>query len=196
MPNFYVVATERDGAVVPYFFETIWKPDLPVFSLSEAAMPITDLEKNYDVSAKIKSLKVDILLNDYIASDTFLKMCDSVGAKYFSVPVQMFFQGKKNPDKGFNFFCVTSRLSILDRKRSNYELAASGLSNPNMLPIYERISKFVVKDGIVDNLFFCEEIKKVVCSKIFKEEFESRGLQGVSFTSIDDSYVFAPWDDF
>lgn len=196
MTEYYVIATERDGITVPFFLETVWTPDLPIFSLPEAPIATSSFKSHYSLVAKIKELDVDILLNDYIASTDFLKLCNSVSANYFSVPVQIHLKEKKSPQKEFSFFCVTDRHSILDNSKSSYKLADPRLSVTHTYPVYERIDRFVVKSGFAGQLFFCEELKKIVCSARFKKEFESRRLTGAQFTPIDDSYVFAPWDDF
>jgi hypothetical protein len=196
MCSYYVITTERDGKVAPYFFDTVWSPDLPLFSLHEALVPVSGFESQYSVVANTQDLNVDVLLNDYLASSRFLRLCDDLAIHYFSVPVKVFLLGGESPKREFVFFCVMDRYFILDNERSVYKLADPGLSKRDVLPVYERIEKFVVKKNFTQHLFYCEEIKKMVCSARFKVEFESRFLVGASFTLIDDSYVFSPWDDF
>lgn len=63
----------------------------------------------------------------------------------------------------------------------------------NSSPIYDRIDRFVIKDDVHEDLFFCEELKRAVCSSAFKETYSAKKLIGLTFEKIDESFTFNPW---
>lgn len=200
MNTFYVVSSNADGENIPYFFEMTWKPNLPIFDLHAESPESKKFADTYRVKAKTDDLKVDLLINDYLASDDFLEMCSSMHADYLSVPIKVFLDDGSEPAKRYNFFCVKIRLWALNQDKSVYQFADEGLlrsqEERGCGPVYERIDSFVFKDEVVEDLFYCEEIKQVICSSKFKAEFELRQFSGLNFIAIDGSYVYAPWDDF
>lgn len=200
MKEFYVIDSKPDGENIPYFFETIWHPALPAFDLPENTPAVEMFESNYRLAAKIDTLDVDILVDDFLASSNFLELCNSFAVDYLSVPVDVELDGGQKPSKGYNFFCVAARKEILDEEMSIFALMDDRLLRPKSergdLPVYDRIDKFVIADGVEDDLFYCEEIKRTVCSAAFKAKFMAMKLTGLNFISIDENYVYAPWDGF
>lgn len=200
MNTFYVVSSKSNGEDIPYFFEINWNPELPVFDVHAESPDSNKFAGAYRVNAEIDGLEIDLLINDYLASDDFLYMCSSLNTDYLSIPAEVFLNDGSKPAKRYNFFCVKMRKWALNQDKSDYALADEKLLRPQedrgFGPVYERIDKFVFKDDLVADLFYCEEIKQVICSSKFKMEFELRSFSGLNFVAVDDGYIYAPWDDF
>ncbi len=119
-----------------------------------------------------------------------------------SVSIELY--RKKTPSKHYNLLIPTDRLTILDQERSVFSIDVDKYTGKPLTPsesgtdevIYEKIDKFIIREGIKSHLFYCMEIKKTVCSRAFKNAFENHKLTGVEFVVLDTSYRYDPWGDF
>jgi len=92
-------------------------------------------------------------------------------------------------------------IEALDQSNSRYSVSRdvdSGLLNTKEergldKTYYDEIDLFIVKKEIKSNLFFCQELSKPVCSKLFKEKFEIHKLKGIEFKAIDESFKYDAW---
>ncbi len=200
MNSYYVVDSNPDGESIPYFFESEWSPELPSFELPRSSPVRVMFASRYTLKAKVESLSVDVLLGDFIASVNFVRLCESLEAEFISVPTEIVTARNTKVVKDYYFFCVTGRVSMLDRGASQFELMDDRLLSPRGergdFDVFSRIDKFVIKEDVRLDFFYCEEIKRVVCSAKFKLEFESLGLTGLNFTEINDGFVYAPLEGF
>lgn len=64
------------------------------------------------------------------------------------------------------------------------------------VPVYSKIEKFVAKDAVTPHLFQCIEIFSLVCTGEFFKLANERGLRGIKFTPIDETFVYDPWADW
>ncbi len=104
MKKFYVVSGDANGENIPYFFEMIWTPDLPVFDLPVASPDIKSFAKAYSVKADTEELKVDVLINDYLASVDFVELCESLETDFLTIPAEVILEDGKSPEKKYSFF--------------------------------------------------------------------------------------------
>ncbi|MNC43803.1 hypothetical protein D3C75_926800 [compost metagenome] len=87
---------------------------------------------------------------------------------------------------------------MLEVDKSKFVLMDEGLLRPEgerqgMPVVYDRIEKFVIRDGIDEDLFYCEELKQMVCSSEFRLGYLERNLVGLEFKKIDGDFIYAPW---
>lgn len=92
--------------------------------------------------------------------------------------------------------------SLLDESASSYSLELSSDSaSPSVNKFYlgahsyNWIEKFVVREGIESDIFWCSEFMEHVCSQRFVDESMRRKLQGMKFTALDYSFKYDPWGD-
>jgi hypothetical protein len=197
MNDFYVVsASENDG--ISLFFEEEWNPALPEFNQVVKNPELGEFADSYEMKADLERFEVDVVLEQYIASSEFVRMCESQNCSFIDLPLKIVLLGGAETEKEYRFFCVLSRCSLLDSENSVFTLMDERLLRPSeeregMSPVYDRIDRFVPRKGVSENLFYCEELKQVVCSSLFKADYDEKGLVGLEFQKIDDDFVYAPW---
>jgi len=195
--EFYVVspAVVKD---VPIFFDAEWLPELPEFNQVEKNPPKNLFEPSYTIKLELEQFETDAVLEQYIVSSRFLSLCAAHKCEYIDLPLTIeLASGKSIQD--FSFFCLLSRYSLLDVEKSEFVLMDEGLLRPmaervDKSPVYDRIDRFIVKENIGEDLFFCEELKQAVCSSAFKEEYFTKELIGLDFERIDEDFTFNPWE--
>jgi len=198
MKEFYMLsAAESDD--VPLFFDEVWVPELPEFNQVIANPDVLDFSDSYEVEADLNKLYVDVIFEQYLASSEFIRVCESFNCKFLSVPVMISLRGSTKPEKDYRLFCVLSRCSLLDVDRSTFELVDEGLLRPeserqHMSPLYARIDRFSARSDVDYDLFYCEELKQMVCSSGFREAYLKNSFIGLDFEKIDEGFVYAPWD--
>ncbi|WAC00445.1 hypothetical protein OSW16_12660 [Pseudomonas putida] len=197
MKEFYMIsAAESDH--VPLFFDEVWVPELPAFNQVIANPDVLDFSDSYEMEADLNKFHVDVTFEQYLASSEFIRMCENFNCKFLSIPVMISLRGSTKPEKDYKFFCVLSRCSLLDVERSTFELVDDGLLRPEnerqyMSPLYARIDRFCARSDVEYDLFYCEELKQVVCSSEFREAYLKNSFIGLYFEKIDEGFVCAPW---
>ncbi|MDO7912177.1 hypothetical protein ACI2KC_05050 [Pseudomonas monteilii] len=199
LKEYYVVSYE-DVADVPLFFEAEWHPKLPELNQTEENPAKSSFESSYELKLKLEKFEIDAALEKYIASSRFVDLCSRLKCEYIDVPLKVELGSGENLEN-FRFFYILSRGSLLDVEKSKFVLTDKRLLRPdseriNVLPIYDRIDRFIVKEGIYEDLLFCEELKQAVCSSDFRENYISEKLVGLKFERIDEKFVYDPWGDW
>lgn len=197
MKEFYMINADEDHGV-PLFFDIEWTPKLPEFN-QVLESPSRDMFADaYQAKIDLDVFYGDAFFEQYIVSLDFVNFCELYNCKYFSVPLAIELRKGREVSKGYSLFFVQSRCSILDVDKSKFVLMDEGLLRPEserqgMPVVYDRIEKFVIRGGIEEDLFYCEEIKQMVCSSEFKRGYLERNLAGLEFTKIDGDFIYAPW---
>lgn len=197
MKEFYMINADEDHGV-PLFFDIEWTPKLPEFN-QVLESPSRDMFADaYQAKIDLDVFYGDAFFEQYIVSLDFVNFCELYNCKYFSVPLAIELRKGREVSKGYSLFFVQSRCSILDVDKSKFVLMDEGLLRPEserqgMPVVYDRIEKFVIRGGIDEDLFYCEEIKQMVCSSEFKRGYLERNLAGLEFTKIDGDFIYAPW---
>lgn len=182
---------------MPLFFDATWSPELPEFNQAEENPQGSSFERCYTVKLELEQFEVDAVLEQYIVSSGFLNLCAMHRCRYIELPLTIEL-GAGARLRDFSSFCILSRRSLLDVERSEFALMDEALLRPkaeriNSSPIYDRIDRFVIKDDVHEDLFFCEELKRAVCSSAFKEAYSAKKLIGLTFEKIDEAFTFNPW---
>jgi len=197
MRIFYVIsASENDD--VPLFFEEKWKPVLPEFNQVVKNPERSEFADSYEMEAGLEKFEVDVIFEQYIASSAFVSMCETLRCSFINIPLKISLLGRTKTKKDYRFFCVLSRCSLLDVENSVFTRMDERLLKPSeeregMPPVYDRIDKFVPRENVVDDLFYCEELKQMVCSSAFKAEYDANNFVGLDFQRVDDDFIYAPW---
>lgn len=129
-------------------------------------------------------------LEFYIVSKKFLALCDSLNISYSSEQCTIVF--KENKFEEFYFFAPTICHSIIDESKSIFEVDEFSTSENQKK--YSLIEKFVPIENIQQNLLYCTDIEKVVCSELFKSHAE-KTLKNIRFTEIE-SYIHDPFHKY
>jgi len=197
MKEFYRLScAESDD--VPLFFDEVWLPKLPEFNQVIANPEVLGFSNFYKMNTDLNELHVDVMFEQYLASSEFIRICEKLNCKFLSIPVAISLRGSTKPEKDYSFFCVLSRCSLLDVDLSTFELVDDGLLRPenerqNMSPLYARIDRFAARSDVEYDLFYCEELKQMVCSSGFREAYLNNSFIGLYFEKIDEGFVYAPW---
>lgn len=197
--EFYILRYKPDGKKCPYFFGTTWTPDLPSIHLPSITIDEKHFSTNYHVSARTESYDADYNPDQFLASEKMIAICKNLSVNYLSRPVAISLHRHKVPQKKQFLFIPTTRIRIMDESLSIFIMDTSPLSDrqdPEGDTYYERIDKFVTRPTPTEHLFYCLEIKELVCSKQLKEEYEKEDLIGIEFTPIDENFRYDPWGDF
>jgi hypothetical protein len=197
MKELYVLSA-AEGDDVPLFFDEMWVPELPEFNQVIANPDVLDFSSSYEMKADLNKLHVDVIFEQYLASSEFIRMCENFHCNSLTIPVMISLRGSAKPKKDYRFFCVLSRCSLLDVDRSTFELVDDGVLCPeserqHMSPLYARIDKFFPRSDVEYDLFYCEELKQMVCSSVFREAYLRNSFIGLYFEKIDEGFVYAPW---
>lgn len=200
--DFYIIKYYPNGDGIPYFMDKEWVPELPEYDIHKKPPSPNAFVDKYYVKAKSYKLNGDYLLEDNLISFDFYKLCEKFNVKCICIPVDIYLMRGKSPEKKYFLFFILSYLSILDKDKSIFSISKSiydgGSDTPENKGLdkiyYERIDKFHIIDNIEKHLFFCLEIMKPVCSKMFKEEYERLNLNGVEFIPIDKNYTYDAWE--
>lgn len=198
MKDFYVLsAAESDD--VPLFFDEVWVPELPEFNQVVANPDVSAFSGFYEMKADLNKLNVDVIFEQYLASSEFVQVCEDFHCEFLSIPVMVSLHGSTKPNKEYRFFCVLSRCSLLDVNRSTFDLMDDWLLCPEserekMSPLYARIDKFSPRSDVEYDLFYCEELKQMACSSVFREAYLKNKFIGLCFDKVDDGFVYAPWE--
>lgn len=200
---FFIVQFIPGGAGVPPFFGKDWTPELPDYTFYDSPPREETFATSYRLKAKTISLNGDYFVEDHLASMAMCDLCERLNVKFFHIPVEIDLYRGKTPKKSYYLFFLKSYISILDRESSIYSLS-NDMENANLNTskpsertrlFYDSIELFKVKASISENLFFCNELMLPVCSKVFKDECERLGLEGVGFKPLDESYKYSAWED-
>lgn len=201
--SFFIIERSPDNEGVPAYMAKEYKPELPDFSFNIFEKPAdpSQFAEKYFIKAKASKLDGDFLPEDFLASIEFINLCNKLNVKHIQIPVDLKLYRDKTPEKKYFLFFMLTYLDALDEEKSEFIVSVDiNTGKPNTpegrgleRTYYEKIDKFYVKDDISENLFFCREISKPVCSNKFKEKYESLNLKGIKFTAIDDNYKFDAW---
>lgn len=199
--QFYVMEYLPDDAGSPYFMDKEWSPELPDYDIFTAPPSATNFSPAYRLRASTTQLDSDFLVNDNLVSFDFLKLCEESLVRSIHIPVEVSLLKKKQPKKEYYLFFLLDYIEMLDKEKSNYTISQdieSGLLNtPEARGLdktyYDTIHLFIVRKELKNNLFFCQELSKPVCSKYFKEQFETFNLKGVEFKPIDENFKYDAW---
>lgn len=199
--TFFSLKYSPNGQGVPYFIDKDWTPELPDYDFYNFPPCVSDFLTKYDVKIKETKLDGDYLLEDELVSDDFRILCEELDVKCICIPVNVRLQRNKTPEKKYNLFFLTAYISILDQGNSVFNISidpeTGKLNNPEERGLhkvfYDSIDLFKIREDINEHLFFCNEIAAPVCSSDFKEEYENRGLTGITFIEIDDDYKYSAW---
>lgn len=197
MKNFYVINADENSDV-PLFFEEEWSPNLPEFNQVVKNPEREIFADSYEMKADLDRFETDVVFEQYIASAEFVRMCESQNCTFIDIPLKVTLSGGVKTEKEYKFFCVISRCSLLDSDNSVFTLMDERLLRPleereDLTPAYERIDKFVPSNEVSEDLFYCEELKQLVCSSDFKANYDERNFSGLEFQKIDGDFVYAPW---
>lgn len=195
----YILKYKPDGKKSPYFFGTTWTPDLPSIHLPSVTVDERQFSASYHVSAKTENYETDYNPDQFLASEKMISICEKLSVSYLSRPVTISLHRHKIPQKKQLLFIPTTRIRIMDESLSIFTKDTPPLSDrqdPKEDTYYERIDKLVIQSTPTEHLFYCLEIKELVCSKQFKEKFEEDDLIGIEFTPIDKNFRYDPWRDF
>lgn len=201
--QFYVLEYNPGGSGLPSYIDKEYIPELPYFDVFTAPPKNEDFAEAYQLRTKVKEMKGDYFVIDDIVSNDIIELCKLLSVNFISIPLDVRLNGRKKPEKNYNLFYLTDYLSILDRDGSHYEISkdleSGKLNTPEEMGLdkiyYEKITNFIVKDGVEKSLFFCNEIIKPVCSEEFKELYEKQNLSGVRFIPIDKNFSYDAWGD-
>ena len=202
--EFFIVNHLSDDKGAPSFFASEWTPPFPEFHYPSELPGQSDFASSYFIKAKTNLLEADYLVDELLASDAMLELVETLKVPVITCPISIELYRKKTPSRRYNLLIPTNRLAILDQERSIFEIDADKYTGKLLMPsdsgtqevIYARIDKFIIRKGIESHLFYCMEIKETVCSRTFKNAFESHKLTGVKFMALDASYRYDPWADF
>lgn len=198
--KFYVLKYTPDGAGSPYFFETNWLPELPDFHYPTENPK--KLNNQYEVNAKIDFVDADYLPDQFLASRKLITLCNQLAIDAVYRKVDLI--GLRGKIKDYYFFAPTKRISLLDEGKSKFSRdvdkhtgrPATSLEEDGEFPVYEIIDRFVVSPLVCSHLFFCRELKELVCSETFRAKFVEARMKGISFEAIDNKFRYAPWEFF
>lgn len=139
----------------------------------------------------------------YLVSDRFLSLSQKLNVDFRPVPVAIVLPDGRRPDKKYFYLLPAQHISLLDESQSSYRVEVNVETGEPVIdkifpptPVYEKITKFVIKAVATPHLFQCIEIMQLVCTGTFKREAESSGLKGLKFTPIDETYIYDPWADW
>ncbi|MEE5096190.1 DUF1629 domain-containing protein [Pseudomonas alliivorans] len=197
MKDFYLIKYEPDGDGAPYFFDLNWVPELPGFHSPSENPERSSLSSHYRAIADITELEADWLPDHFLASKKFMAVCDKFACSYISRPLDLILKGKSST-KDYFFFAVMERLRAMDLERSKFVLDSNSKTESDGAdnPVFELIEKLVVMDDVESHLFYFEGIHETVCSAEFAKECVASEIFGLIFKKIDESYRYAPWEDF
>jgi hypothetical protein len=134
-------------------------------------------------------------------SEEFLKVCDTLGAAYRSVPVTVYMADGSKARKKYYYFLSAQWASLVDDQESTYAIERNlagdsaehkyygGIKN------YAWISNLVVKKDIDLDFFWCAEFMRHTCSKRFVEMAMIASLKGLKFIPLNSYFKYDPWGD-
>ncbi|MBC3952035.1 imm11 family protein [Pseudomonas folii] len=203
--NFYVLEYESVDEGCPVFLEGVANTDWEWTIYDPAPYKFT-ITKNHEFRVTDKDVKVLDL--DYSGSPTnlvsqhFLNVCDTLEAKYRSVPVKVNLANGAETSKDYFYFLSAQWESLLDESKSEYSLELNMESGkpavnkfyPNA-NCYNWISKFITKNNIEADIFWSSELMELVCSKRFVDKAAQCGLKGLNFVPLDEEYRYDPWNE-
>ena len=197
--QFYVIDYSPDGKKLPLYIDKVFTPELPYFDIFIAPPKQNEFAKAYVLDTSVQEIEGDYFVEDDIASERLVQLCRSMNINFISIPLEI---KSREVHCNYNLFYLADYISIIDTEKSIYEISkdleTGRLNTPDEMGLdkvyYENITRFIVKDNIDKDLFFCKDIIKHVCSENFKETFERNKLSGVSFTPINNEYTFDAWE--
>ncbi|MBC3951526.1 imm11 family protein [Pseudomonas folii] len=197
MKDLYIVSYKPDGEGAPYFFDSKWVPDLPAFHFPSENPVESTLSTRYHVTADSPGITADWLPDHFLASKSFLEICDQFACSYISRPVDIDLQGTAC-GKEYFFFVPSERISAMNLEDSVFTLDRNPKIDGSKSddPVYERIDRLKVSGDVDSHFFYFNEIAEVICSTEFRNECIRKSISGLSFKMIGEHYQYAPWDDF
>jgi hypothetical protein len=197
MQEYYIVRYKPDGKGAPYFFDLEWSPELPEFHYPSKNPSSESLHDAYTAVADVEGLQADWLIDQFLASDSFLAICDDFKCPYLSREADLSLSNKLAPlSQSYSFFVPLERLRAMDVNQSSFVVDSNDKAGCSNDVEYERIDKLVMQSNIKSHLFYFEEIKEFVCSGDFFKAVLEKKIIGLDFSLLDSSYKYAPWDDF
>jgi hypothetical protein len=202
--SFFIPTYQADGSGLPAYFETIWTPELPEFHYPSGTPKNLSLNPAYDVRAKTTKLTGDWYIDDFIASKNTLELASALDVKFLHAPLHVKLNRDKNIEDKYYFFMPLERVDLLDREKSIFNISINMGTGKPATPedsgldstYYDKIEKFVPKRDVHRDLFLCTELKKIVCSVKFRQEWESARLFGLTFTPLNSDFRYDPWEGF
>jgi len=146
---------------------------------------------------RLKRLDLDYFSGTPIISEKFADLCKEQGVSCQLVPLDIFLNGNRVDDK-FYFLLLNKFLSIIDMEKTphvrmmtvdgkNYEI---NKFFPE-IPCYDMVKNIVPNDLERHPFFMAPEIGyERVCTQSFKEFVEKKGVKGIKFLPIDDSFEY------
>jgi hypothetical protein len=200
--DFFILSRSPDKDV-PSFVEMIWTPGLPKFHFPSGKINRGEFADSYSIQAKSQKFTGDYFLNDYVASDQFVDLCQIFSVDFISTGADITLLKGKKPEKSYNFFMPMERVDLLDEGNSVFSVSKdletgelktreAGLDST----YYDKIDLFVIRPEVDRHLFLCTELKKTVCSAKFKKAFEDARMSGIAFEPIDQNFRHDPWANF
>lgn len=154
------------------------------------------IKSNYGLEMQEEFIDLDFSDNIYV-SENFLKLLDRFNIKYRAIPYEIILNNNKKPNKNYYVLLLFGRYFLLDKEKSDYVIAKDFYTGQQLFsrfdnkePVYEKISKFVIRDILVPELFICAENNKLMCTNDFKKSAEENNLKGLSFIDIGTRYPF------
>mgnify|MGYP000997315391 CR=1 FL=1 len=202
--NYYIMDFLPDGLGVPYFLDKHWSPELPTFDIFSSPPDESLFDDIYKVRILADFMDGDYFPDDNLVSGDMLLLLEKYKVNFFSREVDITLSKKNKPKKKYNLFFLKDYIYLLNKDESDFVLSddlscgvdESKKSDAPQEVFYDVIERFVVKDNVGSDLFFCKEISKPVCSEGFKEEYTALNMKGVKFIPIDEKYKFDPWGGF
>ncbi|MDR7343347.1 hypothetical protein J2X14_001759 [Pantoea alhagi] len=201
--KFYILQYNPEDAGLPPYIDKKYTPDLPCFDIFTSPPKEEYFIDRYKLRTSVKDMSGDYFLDDDIVSSDLMKMCQGLNVAFLSFPLDIVLNGRKKPSKNYNLFYLKKYISILDIEESSYEISrdldSGKLNTPQEMGLdkvyYEKITNFVIKKDINEDLFFCTDIIKPVCSEKFKYLFQEKCFSGINFIPIDNRYSYDAWDE-
>ncbi|WP_133247632.1 hypothetical protein [Pseudomonas sp. SDI] len=197
--EFYVIEHNPDGKCTPYFFGSECTPKLPSLHLPSEGPDPRKYANEYSLKAKTYNFSFDFNANELLASKDFIEICKMLSVKMLIRPVKISLYRNTTTQKLYFLFFPLARIELLNRDQSTYteesQAASQKISEGNDEKAYEKIDRFITLPS-KEHLFYCIEIKEIVCSSQLKEAYEKQRLTGIKFTAINEDFRYDPWGDF
>ncbi|QGZ40048.1 hypothetical protein IP92_05598 [Pseudoduganella flava] len=205
--DLYILQYEADGLGCPHHLALEMTPPQWEWSAYEPNPMSVPINNTY--SAKITDGEIDRIDFDMYGTNTkyvstaFLDVCKEHDVTFRAIPLDLRLPDGSKPEKDYSIFLPGDIVALLDADKSIAEVERVVETGETMMsvlvpntPVYSKITKFVAKDIALPHLFLCAEVFSLVCTADFLHTASGRGLRGLKFTPLDDSYIYDPWADW
>jgi hypothetical protein len=161
-----------------------------------------EINAEYTLSIKylrMKKMSVDYFYSTPIISEKFKSLCDEFNVNCQFVPIKIWVNAWLS-EKKFYFLLLRDFISVVDADKSIFEFVrdrntGNELYWPNFqnMPMFEKITNFVLKSEPTPHFFMAPEIGSKVCTAQFKEGVEKLALQGINFKEITPDFIYDPF---